>query len=1001
MPTPQNKSEAASVDWAEKLKASMNAEPNDPEPTENNRVEDDLAVLLRAQLHKSAECATPADVPDTSEFEWEEAEGSIEFRENLNEDLSDSKNEFASTSNEHILEDEFDEDIDEDVPEDEFDEDMDEDFPEDEIEEDIDEDIPEDELDEDIDEDIPEDELDEDMDKKIPPLEDPIPAPIPSPPQPAIYRRPTSDALPDDHLNSASVSAEIGGQRLLELAGENQRLILESQAPEEIIPSQTHIADIPPINHKFSAPAQAPSSDAPRPRTVSRVFSPLQLGLDDISSTVRKPAPAPTASPAPAESAEASNRRSDANDNYTNHMAANNREEQEESELSDTDLYLRLGYETSLRHTDDQIKVEKLHESNTQKAAEENHPLRRAAEIPSVRAEREYRGREDTAGVESAYGHARQKNIARLAVASMGALIGLLYELLPVLLAPVSRPTPVDTPYYIPLGLIWLLMISLPFLPRLGRGFKGLLDFEPTRYTVSSVALLVALIHGGIAWTVGNPYSLPLFGSAALFMLAVAALSELLVTEGEHRAFLVASSGKAPYLLTDEATPASAALDALQEREEIHPRRRVFTVVRAGCVSDYFARTGRYNPYMGRLNYLLPAALLAAILCAGLRLALHDAGFTDALRTFTATYLLCLPSSYLIAMTMPLHRVNRELGQKGAAVIGTAAPSDYITPTPAHLIFSDGDALKALYRKDITLRGDTRSEEFRRMADTVFRLLHTPLAVEPILRETHTERERIEIAEIDEQYLRLYLVNADEKSTTEIMMGSHVALTRRGIRLPKLSMEQRYKKSEGSHVLYVAFNRNFHLAYAMEYRVGRTFSHSVASLYDQGYEVSVSSFDPLVDPAMDGLTRLRKRGRLDVLRPESFEASRTFRESGLIATGRSLDILHPLNACRAMLRAYRRANLFQWLCLIPGVGLSVLAACLGWTWPFLSGAVVLWQLLQGGVTLWIASAATSREALGQAPRNDSAPGESKPGREELAAESANTATKTNQTRKQR
>ncbi len=1085
MPTPQNKSETASVDWAEKLKASMNAEPTDSESKENNRVEDDLAALLRAQLHKSTEDAPPADVPDTSEFEWEEAEENIEFRENLNEDISISKNEFATAWNENILEDEFDEaldedipedefdedldedipedefdealdedipedefdedldedipedefdeDLDEDIPEDEFDEDLDEDIPEDEFDEDLDEDIPEDEFDEDLDEDIPEDEFDEDLDEDIPEdefdedLDEDIPEdefdedldegipedefdedldellspPIPSPPPPpptTVYRRPTSHTLSDDHLNSASVPTEIGGQRLLELAGENQRLITESQIPADDVPSQTHISDIPPISGEISVPAQTRLTDAQRPRSVSRVFSPLQLGLDDISPTAKKSSPPPSSQQPPPAPADSSNDPPANDGDYTDRMTADNPTDPEDSGLGDTDLYLRLGYEDALRHTADQLKMEQLRESDTQKTAENDQAIRRAGEPLSVRVDREYRGREDTANVERAYNRARQRNVARLVIASMGAVIGLLYELLPVLLAPVSRLTTVDTPYYLPLGLVWTLVICLPFLPRLGRGLKSLLDFEPTRYAVSSMALIVSLIHGTIAWAVGNPYSLPLFGSSALFILAVAALSEFLVTEGEYRAFLVASSGKPPYLLTDESTPASAALNALHAREEIHTRRRIFTVVRAGCVSDYFARTGRYNPYMGRLNYLLPAALLSAILCAGLRLALGD-GLTDALRTFTATYLFCLPSAYLIAMTLPLNRVNRTLGQKGTAVIGAAAPADYISTPPAHLIFSDGDALKALHRKDITLRGDTRSAECRRMADTVFRLLNTPLAVEPPLREGQSAQERIEIAEIDEQYMRLYLVNTRENSTTEIMMGSHSALTRRGIRLPKLNMEQRYKKSEGSHVLYMAFNRSFHLAYAMEYRVGRTFSHVITNLYEQGYEASIASFDPLVDPAMEGLVRLRKRRRLDVLRPEGFEAFRKSRESGLIATGRSLDILHPLRACHAMLRAYRRSHLFQWLCLIPGITLSVLAVCMGWTWLSLSGAIVLWHLLQGGLTLWIALAATDNKTLEQASRTDPAGSDPKPEREEPTSNS--TATPINQIRKQR
>ena len=788
----------------------------------------------------------------------------------------------------------------------------------------------------------------------------------------------------------------------MKLANENQRLILESHGLDESslsapIPQTMDASPADPLNPIC---VQGSEGDAKQPRKASRIFSPLQLGLDDISSTVKDTACAECSSAPPSAVDESIRDHAAKDTNYTHRMAVDNRAEKEESELGDTDLYLRLGYEDSLRHTDDQLKIEKLREANAKKAAEKNPPLRQSVEIPSVHVEREYGGRKDTARVENAYRQAHRQNVARLVIACMGALVGLLYESLPIFLAPVSRLSVVDSPYYLPLGLAWVLLISLPFLSRLGRGLKSLLNFEPTRYAVSAMALLISLIHGGIACAVGNPYALPLFGSPVLLMLAVAALSEFFVTDGEHRAFLVASSGKSPYLLTDEATPASAALDTLREKEDIRTRRRVFTVVRAGHVSDYFARTGRYNPYMGRLNYLVPAALLSAILCAGLQLALDTSPLPAVLRTFTATYLLCLPSAYLLAMTLPLRRINRELGQKGTAIIGAATPTEYVSSTPAHLIFSDGDALKVRHRKDITLRGDTQSEEYRRMADTVFRLLNTPLAVEPTLHDGRETNERIEIAEIDEQYIRLYLVNPRENATTEIMMGSHSALTRRGIRLPKLSMEQRYKKSEGSHVLYVAFNRSFHLAYAMEHRVGRTFSHVYTSLYEQGYEVSIAAFDPLVDPAMDGLARLRKRGRLDILRPESFEALRKSRESGLIATGRSLDILHPLNACRTMLRAYRKAHLLQWLCLLPGVGLSVLAVCMGWSWLSLSGTLVLWHLLQGILTLRVTSNATSAKALDQTAKGDTSDTEPKPSKQDSPAESP-IAPLSNQTRKQR
>ena len=801
------------------------------------------------------------------------------------------------------------------------------------------------------------------------------------------FRKPASDAWTDNRLNSPitgeenSVENRVGGNLLHELALENQRLVAETQA----LPMTDSPADFPAENPENPDVSHFEPKDEPKNSDTAgisaQIYDPMQLGLDDISPTFK------AAKKAIPEPPEISSETADKQTNYTDHMEDKHGEE---SALGDTDLYIRLGYEDSLRRADDQLRVEKLRTETSEK----RYP-RSSGEQPAVRVDREYRGREDTDRVEEAYNQARHKNIARLLIAVMGALIGLAYDFLPVLW---QESDPLDPTYarlYAPMGLVWTILICLPFISRLGRGLKSILDFEPTRYAVSGVALAVSFLHGiivAILGFTGSPFSLPLFGGAALFMLAIAALAELLVTEGEYRAFTVVSSGKPTHILTDESTPASAAASTLPVRNDGAKqggrKKRVLTVVRAGRVADYFARTQRYNPYMGRLNYFLPVALLAAIICSGLEVAMGGDLLTDGLRVFTATYLTCLPSAYVIAMTLPLCTANGYLSKKGTAVIGTAAPVDYAGKGPAQLIFSDGDALKALYRKDITLRGDPHSDEYRRMAEVVFRLLNTPLAVEPALREGRIDNYRIEVAEIDEQYVRLYLVDTEKNHTTEVMMGSHSALTRRGVRLPKLNMEQRYKKSAGSHVLYLAFNRNFHLAFAVEYRVGRTFAHTVATLNDMGCEVILSTFDPLTDPNMEGLTRLRKRGPLDILRPTNFESVRKSRSSGLIATGRSLDLLHPINACRAMLRAYRREHLFSWLAMPVSIALPVLAVCLdGEAW-LMSSAIALWHLVSLGLTLWISLAAAGSKALSREPQKETKNSDSKPEKEEKPSEKA-------------
>jgi hypothetical protein len=311
---------------------------------------------------------------------------------------------------------------------------------------------------------------------------------------------------------------------------------------------------------------------------------------------------------------------------------------------------------------------------------------------------------------------------------------------------------------------------------------------------------------------------------------------------------------------------------------------------------------------------------------------------------FTATYLTALPAAYLLAVTLPLTLSNRLLRRRGAAVIGSVAAEEY-GGGRTHLIFSDGDALKALPRKDITLRGDKNSAQWKALGDMVFRLLNTPLAVEPVLRGEGMERYRIDLSEQGEGFIRFHLTDRESEQAVEVLAGTHEALVKRGVRLPKKTMEETYKKSPDSHVLYLAFNRHFHMAYASEYRVGSTFGAVAEALTALGCGVSLSSYDPMTDPDMKDLLFLRRHTEVTVVRPASHEAIRRTRSSGLVATARAADLLHPFAACRRMRRVMRLSHLLCWLGIALSLGITVLAVLTEQSYLLTSAYAVLWQLL--------------------------------------------------------
>ena len=903
----QNKNTSA-VDWAEKLKASMENTSAEPETTASPaEVEDDLAALLRAQLGLSRESSTYADELDTSEFEEEyEEEPEEEYEEEPEEEYEDESEEEYEEEPEEKYEDE---------PEEEY-------------------------------EDEPEEEI----------VEISVAAVADASASTASLREPEAPAvryLSDDRLNGLTFEERMGGDRLRRIDEENTLLLKEAHPTSTREIRFTEASPVDPVAEEggeasADADASTGATAEGRPRVHAQLRDALQVDLDSFLPPVT-----PLKKNKGKDAVSPTKQRESDEIRYAPHMT----EDSETAPLRDTAVCLELGYEAELR-TGEPQRLDAVLDATAIKEAldsEETEPATPGnVEYPDCTG---HPDPSDTEVMERGYAKARRWTLLRLGFACLGTLCCLLYDLLPALLGTPEAESLWDTPCYALVGMGLFVVLLIPHMPRLAGGVKGLVTFAPSLYSTAALSTLAVLLYGGAACLAADPDRMPLLFGCAFLTLLVTVVAELWLAEGERRGFAVASSGKTTYMLTDEPTPASAELSAW--RAEANGAGApvsagpVFTAVRAGRVADHAARTGKYNPYAARMNYLLPAVLLAAILCAGVAILLGEDPLWDSIRAFTVAYLLCLPMAYASALALPLKRANGTLQQKGAAVLGAAAPTDYAKGKNATLLFPDGDAVKALHRKEIVLRADPRAEECRRMANIVFRMLQMPLGVEPPMGDRSLDGYRIRIAEADGEYLRLYLICEDAELTTEIMMGTHGELTRRGVRLPKINMEKRYKKNEKCHVVYLAFDRRFHLAYAAEYRVGLTFARGVSALSAGGDSAAIYTYDPMVSEDIEGIALLQKRNGIRVLSPTDCEGLRGARSSGVIATGRSLDLIYPFAACRAMQKAYRHGLLLSWLTIPCGTALTALAVCLGQIGLLTALPIVLWQAAVTTLTvLW-------------------------------------------------
>ena len=975
--TDQKNPQTENVDWAERLKASMNQTPAErPVSTAPAAEEDDLAALLRAQLaHRAESSETLGYDLDTSEFEEDDDPEDFEESEYVDEP-AESEGSADSEAFENFEDYAEPEDLEESETLDDPCE-----FEDPEESETLDDTREPEEPEE-------SETLDDTCESEDPEESETLDDPCESEDseESAVSaeqsketdeseesegaREPESDrnapsanvphTVPDtEEEGFPSPDGDVGDIRL-KAADEESTRILEEEGflvEPEVLPDPEEPA-------KETAEAASPTDETPSAAAVRPApavsADPLQLGLDDIVPRVDTLPPMEVSDEIPVINTK----------NYAAHMTHDPREEA----VRDTELYLRLGYEEELTRSEQQEAIEEARRRAHERQAE---ALRN--ETVPIRSRREYADRKQAPAIERAYDRARRLCVTRLCVAAVGALFGILYDYLGVLLQSVSAVTFADHFLYPLVGTLWTVLVCLPFLSRLGRGFRSLVDFEPTRYAVSALALAVAVTHGILAILVHRPF---LYGGVALFMLTVAAVSEYTTTVAEHRAFNVVSSGKAAYVLTDEATPASSVGDEAAKGE------RVLTAVRTGRVSDYFARTGRYNPYMGRLNYLLPVALLAAIVCAGMSILQGGTLLYNALPVFTSTYLACLPAAYLVAMSLPLCRANGILRKKGAAVIGSAAPVAYAIRKKTRLLLRDGDAFKGAFCKEITLRDDPNARLWKRRARVLFRLIGCPLWNESPLEDEKIDGYAVEVSESEEGFVRLQLIDLAGGDTSEVMMGSREALTSRGIRLPKVSMESEFKRRPECDIVYIAFDRRFRIAYSVKYRLRRPFTHMAEKLASMGDSAGVVTYDPLVHEELMRQDQLPKNTSIRLVRPAYVESVKEARSGGVVATGSGTDLLYPYAACRRVRGVYRTAHAVGWLVILAAMGLSLLSVFFTPDMVLSAVTVTAWQML-----LTLITAASSLIAVNRKSLFLSADGK-KPDKEKSSAPIQHTTTKT-------
>ena len=129
------------------------------------------------------------------------------------------------------------------------------------------------------------------------------------------------------------------------------------------------------------------------------------------------------------------------------------------------------------------------------------------------------------------------------------------------------------------------------------------------------------------------------------------------------------------------------------------------------------------------------------------------------------------------------------------------------------------------------------------------------------------------------------------------------------------------------------------------------------------------TYDPMTVDGLLQVERLKNAPPVKILRPAYVEPVRRSCSASVVATGRSLDLLHPYAACHRMRKVYHLSHLISWLTIPTAMVLSVVTTLCGGAVLLSSAAVTVWQILLAGAAVAVSLFTVTRKSLFLSPKS--------------------------------
>ncbi len=473
----------------------------------------------------------------------------------------------------------------------------------------------------------------------------------------------------------------------------------------------------------------------------------------------------------------------------------------------------------------------------------------------------------------------------------------------------------------------------------LAKGYKGLVNNEPTSDSFLPLMLLISAIYSVCIclFPAGTPFSTFHFPMSLGLLLNV--INERLDLRREIMSFNIVSSKRTKFAL-EKMDINEAELEARAFDEFLPKSPAIFKINKTSFVDGFFRRSAKYPAIKQILSALIPATMviMVAAMMVG---AFRFRNWYDAVKFGYMAFAFCTPLSAFLAFGLPAFKAAKVAYGMNSTFVGESALDEYTTA--ASISFDDREVFPTggVKLRSVKVFGSGRIDTVIYNMASIYSILGGPLSdVLNVATADLGHSDNVEILVIDNEGVEAIV------DDHHIFLGKADYLRRHGYVPVADADDEEIEGGGDTGITFLVCDEEVVAKIYIRYAIDPEFEVMLKNLYSSGLCVGIKTVDPNINDAMLS-TRIRlEKYPVRVLKYSDVSDTRRGSDrtdSGIVSKKSAKALLRTFTLCDNLKHVTRTNLVITGITMLVGTVIAFAVAILGFMASVASVYIALFQ----------------------------------------------------------